>query len=84
MTLYELSLEYERTAAALRSRIWELELARRESADEARRLQLDGRIRPLRAMYRDVRAVARHLAGYYERRGPRRPGTAPTDHGRRA
>ena len=42
--------------------------------DELIRQQLEGRIRPLRAMYRETRAVARHLQGYYLRAGraPRR------------
>lgn len=84
MTLYELSLEYEQTAAALRGRIVELERALREEGSEARRQQLDGRIRPLRSMYRDVRAVARHLERYYEKHIPRRAGGAPIDHRRRA
>ena len=73
MTLYELSLEYEQTAACLRRRILELEQASRQAADEGRRLQLEGRARPLRSMYRDVRAVARHLERYYEKHTPRRP-----------
>ncbi len=72
MTLYELSLEYARTAADLRRRIVELERAGREAQDEGRRLQLEGRTRPLRSMYRDVRAVARHLEHYYEKHTPRR------------
>ena len=67
MTLYELSLEYAQTAAALRRRIVELERAGREAGDENRRLQLEGRARPLRSMYRDVRAVARHLEHYYDK-----------------
>ena len=71
MTLYELSLEYARTAADLRRRIVELEHAGRETDSEARRLQLEGRARPLRSMYRDVRAVARHLEHYYEKHTPR-------------
>lgn len=74
MTLYELSLEYEQTAADLRRRIVELERASREADSEGRRLQLEGRIRPLRNMYRDVRAVARHLERYYEKHTPRRSG----------
>ncbi len=85
VTLYELSLEYERTAAALRRRIVELEHASREAASEERRLQLEGRIRPLRSMYRDVRAVARHLEHYYDKYAPRRAagrGAYP-DRGRR-
>ena len=82
MTLYELSLEYEQTAADLRRRIVELERASREADSEGRRLQLEGRIRPLRAMYRDVRAVARHLGHYYEKHTPRQGG-APLQPGRR-
>ena len=74
MTLYELSLEYAQTAADLRRRIVELEQAGRESADEERRRQLEGRVRPLRSMYRDVRAVARHLEHYYEKHTPRQAG----------
>ena len=71
VTLYELSLEYAQTAADLRRRIVELERAGREADDEDRRLQLEGRVRPLRSMYRDVRAVARHLEHYYEKHTPR-------------
>lgn len=74
MTLYELSLEYAQTAADLRRRIVELEQAGRESADAERRRQLEGRTRPLRSMYRDVRAVARHLEHYYEKHTPRQAG----------
>ena len=73
MTLYELSLEYEQTAAMLHGRIAELERARREAGDEQGKLKLERRLRPLRSMYRDTRAVARHLNGYYEKFAPRRP-----------
>ena len=73
MTLYELSLEYIQTAAMLRQRISELERAQKEAGNEQRRVQLDRRLRPLRSMYRDTRAVARHLTGYYEKFTPRRP-----------
>ena len=83
MTLYELSLEYEQTAADLRRRIVELEHASRETDSEDRRLQLEGRIRPLRNMYRDVRAVARHLEHYYETHTPRRPAAGGRPVGRR-
>ena len=72
MTLYELSLEYEQTAAMLRQRISELERAQKETADERRRAQLDRRLRPLRSMYRDTRAVARYLNDYYRKFTPRR------------
>lgn len=65
--MHELSVEYEQTAAMLRQRISELEGARRETRDEQRRLQLERRLRPLRSMYRDTRAVARYLNGYYQK-----------------
>lgn len=77
MTLYELSLEYEQTAAMLRQRISELERAQREAGDEGSRVRLDRRLRPLRSMYRDVRAVARHLEHYYEKHTPRQAGPGP-------
>ena len=72
MTLYELSKEYEQAAALLRQRISELERAQKEAGSEQRRVQLDRRLRPLRSMYRDTRAVARHLDSYYEKFTPRR------------
>ena len=72
MTLYELSLEYEQTAATLRQRISELERAMKEAGSEPRRVQLDRRLRPLRSMYRDTRAVARYLNNYYRTFTPRR------------
>ena len=72
MTLYELSLEYEQTAAMLRQRISELERAMKQADDEQRRAQLDRRLRPLRSMYRDTRAVARYLSSYYRKFTPRR------------
>ena len=82
LTLYQLSLEYEQTADILRRRIVELERASKEACGEDRRPQLEGRIRPLRAMYRDVRAVARHLGHYYEKHTPRQGG-APLQPGHR-
>ena len=72
MTLYELALEYEQTAALLRGRISELERAMKEAGDDLRRMQLDRRLRPLRSMYRDTRAVARYLSDYYKKFTPRR------------
>ena len=78
MTLHELALEYEQTAAVLRGRISELERALKETDSELRRVQLDRRLRPLRSMYRDARAVARYLSGYYRKFTPRR-GTGRRD-----
>jgi len=69
MTIEELALEYSRSAAMVRQRIRELEQAMKE-ADDNVRLQLEGRIRPLRTIYRDTRQVARYLERYYgSRRG---------------
>ena len=82
MTLDELALEYEQAAALLRERISELERAMREDDNEPRRAQLDRRLRPLRSMYRDTRAVARYLSGYYRKFTPRR-GQGPAAHGSR-
>ena len=72
MTLYELSLDYGQTAAILRQRISELERAVKEAGDEVNRARLDRRLRPLRSMYRDTRAVARSLNDYYKKFTPRR------------
>lgn len=80
MTLYELSKEYEQTAALIRVRIVELEQRRKEAQDDQRRLQLDGRLRPLRTMYRETRAVARYLERYYNKPSPRTGGSRYTDH----
>lgn len=89
MTLYELSLEYSQSADLLWSRISALERERREEEDEGRRSFLEGRIRPLRTMYRETRAVARQLENYYQKFVPRRDKAPvvgsryPMDHRRR-
>lgn len=67
MTLYELSQDYRRTAEALRERVRELEERREREEDEEQRRLLDYRLRLLRSMWRDTRAVAVHLEHYYER-----------------
>ena len=73
MTLYELGEQYGVTAAVLQGRIAELERVLDETEDELDRQQIEGRIRPLRVMYRETRAVARHLQGYYMRTGALHP-----------
>ena len=65
MTIYELGLEYSRSAALLRERIAELKRAEKAADDQELRLEIAGRLRPLQAMYRETRAVARHLEHYY-------------------
>ena len=70
MNIYELAMEYGHSAELLQSRIRHLEQEKKLTGDEERQLQLEGRIRPLRAMYRETRDVARHLEGYYARTDP--------------
>lgn len=72
MTIYELSLEYSRTAAELRCRIVELEQAGKAAEDEAVKHQMESRARFLRSMYKDVHKVARHLEHYYDRQPPKK------------
>jgi hypothetical protein len=71
VTLYELSLEYWQTAGALKERIRLLEGRRAEEVNPAEQLLLDDRLRLLRAMWRDTRAVAVYLEHYYEGSVPR-------------
>lgn len=70
MKICELAEEYEEAADVLRGRIRQLEQERGMTEDEEHRFQLDGRLRPLRAMYRETRSVARHLERYYARFDP--------------
>lgn len=67
VTLYDLSLEYQGAAQALRERIRQLEEEQAGEEDGERRLLLDHRLRLLRSMWRDTREVARHLEHYYEK-----------------
>lgn len=71
MTIYELGVEYAMAAAMLQGRIRQLEELLEQAGDEGERQQLEGRIRPLRVMCRETRAVARHLQGYCRREGVR-------------
>ena len=70
MNIYELAMEYGHTAELLRGRIRQLEQEKKLTEDEQEVLQLDGRIRPLRATYHETRSVARHLEGDYARIDP--------------
>lgn len=66
-TLYELSREYAQAAAALKERIRQVEDLQERETDEGQRRLLDYRLRLLRSMWRDTRALAVHLEHYYER-----------------
>lgn len=66
MTLYELSLEYARAAAALRERLRQVEALRAAEEEEERALMLGARLRLLRSMWRDTRATAVYLEHYYQ------------------
>lgn len=67
MNISELAMEYGEAAELLRGRIRQLEREKELTGDEEQLLRLDRRLRPLRAMYRDTRDVARHLERYYAR-----------------
>lgn len=67
MRIDQLAMEYGRSAELLRGRITELEHALRETGDPETQERLDRRLRPLRAMYRDTRAVSRALERYAPR-----------------
>lgn len=67
MNINELAMEYGHAAALLKDRIRQLEAEKKQTDDDDCRLQLDGRLRPLRAMYRETRSVERHLERYYAR-----------------
>lgn len=67
MTLYELGLEYAAAASALRERVREVEALREAESDDSRRRLLDHRLRLLRSMWRDTKALSAHLEHYYER-----------------
>lgn len=69
MKINELAEEYGRSADRLKERIGTLEHCMKETEDEEKKLVLDHRLRPLRAMYRETRLVARHLEHYYARTG---------------
>lgn len=69
MKISELAEEYGESVDALRGRIRQLEQEKSMTEDEDARFRLDGRLRPLRAMYRETRSVARHLERYYARLG---------------
>ena len=67
MTLMELSIQYEDSAAAIRGRIAQLRIAEQEQtdADAARALRL--RIEALVPLLREARELAVLTAHYYDR-----------------
>ncbi len=67
MTLYELSMEYNASAEALRGRIRELRAQAAQTESESDCLLLQARIRALSAMLRDTREIAVLTEHYYER-----------------
>ncbi len=67
MNISELATEYGQAAELLKGRIRQLEQEKQVTGEEEDRLRLDRRLRPLRAMYRETRDVARHLERYYAR-----------------
>lgn len=67
VTLYELSQQYRLAAEALRLRIRQVEELRAMEPDEREQMLLDYRLRLLRSMWRDTRAVCIHMEHYYEK-----------------
>lgn len=68
MTLFEMSAQYEASAAAIRLRIAQLQQARREAPDEATARAFSRRIAELDPILREMRALATRTAHYYDRR----------------
>ncbi len=68
MTLLALAAEYRSSCELLRIRIAQLRRELRECQDREAQLLLQDRLRHLRPMYRDCRAIARYLEHYYDRR----------------
>ena len=73
MTLYDLSMEYSASAAAIRTRIGALRQLCEQTEDEGARQLLEHRIRVLNAMWRETREIAVLTEHYYDR-GYRRNG----------
>lgn len=67
MTLAQLSVEYRSHAAVLKKRIEELEQQYRRSRSKPERINLERRIRLLKAMYRDAKELAALTEHYYDR-----------------
>ena len=67
MTLFEMSIEYEASADAIRARIRELRLAEREQADAEAARALRMRIAALIPLLRESRELAFLTAHYYDR-----------------
>lgn len=67
MTLVELSVEYRTSAAALQTRIGQLEQQGQQEADMGEQLLLADRIRILRGILRETRELAVLCERYYER-----------------
>lgn len=68
MTLLELSIQYADTAAAIHTRIRELEQLERIQTDPVCAQSLRRRIVELTPLWRDMREMTRWTAHYYDRR----------------
>lgn len=67
MTLFEMSVQYEDSAAAIRSRIAELRAAERAESDPTNAWRLRQRIAALIPLLRECRELAVLTAHYYDR-----------------
>ena len=67
MTLLEMSLSYQNSAAALHRRIVELRLLERDQTDPEAAFRLRRRIDELMPLWREARELAALTAHYYDR-----------------
>lgn len=67
MTLKELAVSYRESARLLDTRIRELRCRQAQTGSTDERCQMEGRIRELAAMHREMQGLARHCEHYYER-----------------
>ncbi|MBO5339585.1 MAG: hypothetical protein J6A62_01115 [Oscillospiraceae bacterium] len=67
MTLKELAVSYRESARLLDTRIRELRQRKAQTDSPDERCGLEGRIRELETMHREMQGIARHCEHYYER-----------------
>lgn len=67
MTLYEIGLEYQKSAEPLRARLRELRTALAGASDPEERWRIKQRIKQLTPLLTECNKLARHCMRYYER-----------------
>lgn len=67
MTLKEIAAEYRKNEEMLAERIEQLEARRKATRNDSERRSLDGRLRILRSMHRDVKEIAAFTEHYHKK-----------------